>query len=231
MPLYQRVVAVVAVILICGVLAGLFVRRRAGSCWSFVAYLIAVAVSDVLIVAWPHRFWRQDFWMFKESVHNLLKLATALELMVRVFQPFPTAYVAARRGMFLAVAGLGVLIWSALREGTGYIAMVGRLNPHVYDVTVWILVGLGGYCLWYHLPLDSLHKAILIGWVPYLLVYSVMQRSLAAFGWERGYLFNRTSPIAYLLLLSFWAYVAWKPAGAGDAGSRIGRLLRRRKDG
>src|SRR5688500_2990666 len=111
MPLYQRVVTVVAVILICAVLAGLFVRRKAGSCWSFVAYLIAVAVSDLLIAAWPHRFWRQDFWIFKESVHNLLKLATALELMVRIFQAFPTAYVAARRGVFLAVGGLAVLVW------------------------------------------------------------------------------------------------------------------------
>jgi hypothetical protein len=230
MPLYQRVVASVAVILICGVLAGLFIRRRAASCWSFVGYLIAVAVSDLLILAWPHRFWRQDFWIFKESVHNLLKLATALELMVRVFQPFPTAYATARRGVFLAVGGLALLTGSSLREGTGYIAVVGRLNPHVYDVTVWILVGLGGYCLWYHLPLDSLHKAILIGWVPYLLVYSVMQRSLAAFGWERGYLFNRTSPIAYLLLLAYWAHAAWAPSAGGDAGTRVGRLMRGRKD-
>jgi hypothetical protein len=229
MPLDQRVIAVVAVILICVVLAGLFVRRRAASCWSFVAYLVAVALADLLIVSWPHRFWRQDFWIFKESVHNVLKLATALELMVRVFQPFPTAYVAVRRVVLLAVAGLAVLVWSSLRHGTGYIPVVGRLNPHVYDMTVWILVGLGGYCLWYHLPLDSLHKAILIGWVPYLLVYSVMQRSLAAFGWERGYLFNRTSPIAYLLLLAYWAHVAWKPAAGGDAGTRVGRLLDRRE--
>ena len=227
MPLSQRVVALLAVVLIGVVLGGLFLRRRAASCWSFVAYLVAVGTSDLLIATSPHRFWRYDFWIFKESVHNLLKLATALELMIRVFQPFPTAYAAVRRGMFLAVAGLAMLISARLDEGTGYIDVVGRLNPLVYDVTVWILVGLGAYCLWYHLPLDSLHKAILIGWVPYLLVYSVMQRSLAAFGWERGYLFNRTSPFAYLLLLTYWAYVAWTPTG-GDAGTRVGRLLRRK---
>jgi hypothetical protein len=229
MPLSERVVTAVAVVLICGVLAGLFVRRRAASCWSFVAYLVAVAVSDLLIAGWPHRFWREGFWILKEGVHNLLKLATALELMVRIFQPFPSAYAAARRGVLVVVAGLAALVWFTLAGGTDYITVVGRLYPHVYDATVWVLVALGGYCLWYHLPLDSLHKAILIGLVPYLLVYSVMQRSLASFGWERGYLFNATSPMAYLLLLVYWGYVAWRPATVGDAGTRVGRLLSRRE--
>ena len=90
---------------------------------------------------------------------------------------------------------------------------------------------LGGYCLWYHLPLDSLHKAILIGLVPYLLVYSVMLRALFALGWERGGVFNRSAPLAYVALLCYWAYVAWRPAAQGDAGTRIGRLLGQRRPG
>ena len=58
MPLSQRVVALLAVVLIGVVLGGLFVRRRAASCWSFVAYLVAVGISDLLIATWPQRFWR-----------------------------------------------------------------------------------------------------------------------------------------------------------------------------
>jgi len=225
----KRALAAAAVILLCAVLAGLVARRRAASCWSFVAYLAAVALSDLLIALWPQRFFRQGFWILKESVHTALKLAIALELMVRIFQPFPSAYAAARRGVIVVVAGLAALVWFSLSGGTHYVAMVGRLHPHVNDGTVWLLAALGAYCLWYHLPLDSLHKAILIGLVPYLLVYSVVQRAVVALGWESGWVFNRTAPLAYLALLAYWAYVVWRPASGGDAGTRIGRLLGRRE--
>ena len=76
-------------LLIAAILAGLFVRRRSGACWTFVAYLLAVAGADALVALWPERFWRRDFWLVKESVHSLLKLAIVVELTVRIFQPFP----------------------------------------------------------------------------------------------------------------------------------------------
>ena len=103
MSLSDRALIAAGVILICAILAGLIARRRAASLWSFAAYLAAVALSDALIALWPERFFRKDFWILKENVHNLLKLTLALELLVRIFQPFPSAYVAARRAV-LAVA-------------------------------------------------------------------------------------------------------------------------------
>jgi hypothetical protein len=227
---FSRALTAAAAILIAVIIGGLFVRRRAASCWSFVAYLSAVASSEALIAVWPERFWRQDFWVLKEGVHNLLKLAIALELLVRIFPPFPSAYAAARRAVTLVAAALvGTLIWFAVSHGTDYVMVVGRLNPHVNDGTVWLFTALGGYCLWYHLPLDTLHKAILVGLVPYLLVYSVMQRMVVALGWERGWIFNRTAPVAYLALLAYWAYVVWRSGPDGDAGTRVGRLLRQRE--
>ena len=122
---------------------------------------------------------------------------------------------------------MGALIWTAGR---------GNDTSHWWDDCFptpttgrWLLVALSGYCLWYHLPLDSLPKAILIGLVPYLLVYSVVQRAVVALGWERGGVFNRSAPLVYLVLLAYWAYVAWKPAAGGDAGTRIGALLGQRE--
>jgi len=213
-----------AVLLIGGILAGLFVRRRAGACWSFVAYLVAVAASDALAALWPQRFWRHDFWVFKESVHSLLKLAIVVELMVRIFQPFPSAYAAARRAVLALLLGLGALVAVSLTKGTEYLSVVGRLYPHLNDGTVWLFIALGGYCLWYHLPLDSLHKAILVALVPYLLVYSVVLRALVAVGWERGDVFNASAPIAYLFVLFYWLYAAWR-RGDGDSGRRVSDLI------
>src|SRR5688572_14624680 len=176
-----RVWLVVAMIAV--VLAGLGVRRRLTACVTFVAYLVVVAVSDGLIVTWPETYFRRPFWVLKESVLAFLKLAMGLELMVRIFRHFPGAYAATRAVVVLLVVVLGALVRSAASEGTDYLAFVGRLHPYVNDGTVWLLVALGAASLWYHLPLDSIHKAILIGLVPFLLVYSVVMRALAAVGW------------------------------------------------
>ena len=223
---FDRAVTATSVILICAVIAGLVGRRRLAACVCFTLYLLAVASSEAVIALWPDRFWRRSFWIFKESVHNLLKLGIALELMVRIFRHFPSAYAAVRRGVFVVVAGLAVVVWYALAAGTDYFAVVGRLYPHVNDGTVWLLVCVGAFCLWYHLPLDSVHKAILIGLVPYLLVYSVVQRAVVALGWERAEVFDRSAPIAYICLLSFWVYVAWRKE-PGDAGTRVRLMMDR----
>ena len=163
--------------------------------------------------------------MIKESVLNLLKLAIAVELMVRIFGDFPSAYASARRAVIVVTLGIVVLVGLSLSGGTGYEQVVGRLHPHVNDGTVWLLVAVGGYSVWYHLPLDALHKAILIGLVPFLLVYSVVQRTVAALGWERGDIFNTSAPIAYLFVLVYWAYVAWERSAGHDSGRRISDLM------
>ena len=212
------------VALIAVVLSGLGVRRRLAVCVTFVAYLVVVGVSDALMVAWPDRFFRQGFWILKESVLNLLKLAMGLELMVRIFRHFPTAYAATRSVVALVVVGLAFLVWSSLEKGTEYRTVVGTLSPHVIDATVWLFISLGAASLWYHLPLDSMHKAILIGLVPYLLVFSLALRALGAMGWERGDVFNTAAPLAYQVMLVYWAFAAWKKA-PGDEGTRVKRML------
>ena len=129
-----------------------------------------------------------------------------------------------QKSVFLVVWALGLLAWYSLSYGTDALTVAGRLHAHVSDGTVWLLSALGLLSLWYHLPLDSIHKAILIGFVPYLLVYSVVHRAVAALGTERGDAFNSTAPIAYLALLVYWAWVAWKRNG-DDEGARVRRMM------
>ena len=229
MPVTARALTAAGAILVFVVLAGLVVRRRVPACWSFALYLAAVGVADLLIAAWPARFWRSDFWIRKEIVHNFLKLCLALELMIRIFRPFPTAYAAVRRAVLVVVAGLAMLVWASLSAGTDYLAVLGRVHPHMNDGTAWLLIALGAFCLWYHVALDTIHKAILIGLVPYLLLYSVVQRAFVALGWERGNLINHTAPVAYFALLVYWASVAWRSGPDLDSGTRVGELVARRR--
>jgi hypothetical protein len=228
MALADRLQIGFAVILLTGILVGLFVRGRARSCWSFVAYLLAVAISDLLVALWPDVFWRKSVWMFKENVHSALKLAIVIELTIRIFQPFPAAYVAARRALIAVGIGFGALLAIALGEGTDYRAVVGRLYPHVLDGTVWLFIALAAYCLWYHLPLESIHKAILMALVPYLLIYSVVLRAIVALGWERGDVFNTSGPLAYLVVIFYWLYAAWAKNPNADSAKRVADLVKRR---
>ena len=224
MNLYDRALIWASVGLIVAIIAGLVVRRRLLSCVAFVAYLCVVAGADALIVLWPERFWRQGFWIFKESLISFLKLAVGLELMVKIFRHFPAAYASARTLVLMVVVGLAALVWYSHSEGAEYLTFVGRLHPHVNVGTVWLLLALGILTLWYHLPLDSVHKAILIGLVPYLLVYTVMQRVWASLGPVSGKVFNLTAPHAYLVVLAYWALIAWR-RDPGDAGTRVRRMV------
>jgi hypothetical protein len=222
---YARVRGWSAVFLIVVLLVGLLVRKRSTACVSWTLYLGVVAGTDVLILSWPERFWRQDFWALKEGVLNVLKLAIGFELMVRIFGHFPAAYANARRGLIAVTGLLLALAASSLSAGTDYVSLVGRVQWTINEGTVWLLVALGAFCLWYHLPLDSIPKAILVGLVPYLLVYSVVLRALVTLGWERGKVFNFTAPIAYVVLLLYWARAAWRRAPDDDAGTRVARMV------
>ena len=225
MSFYDRALIWAVVALIVLILIGLGNRRRLAACVSWTLYLLAVAASDTLIAGDPGRFYRQSFWMLKEIALNLLKFAIVLELMVRVFGHFPTAYVSVRRAVAAVVAILGVLVASALRQGTGHLSLVGTVMPVVTDATVWLFVALGAYCLWYHLPLDAVHKAILVGLVPYMLIFSVVLRAIGRLGVERADAFNAAAPHAYLCVLAYWAVVAWRRGSEDDAGTRVARLV------
>ena len=76
------------------------------------------------------------------------------------------------------------------------------------------MTGIAALILWYRLPVDPMHKAILVGWVPYLLVFALGLKFLADHGWDKWLpALNYISTTAYFLLLVYWTRAAWAPAG------------------
>jgi hypothetical protein len=207
----EKLVVLVGLLLMAACLTGLFVRRRQALCISFTLYLVAVLVSDALVLLWPQRFKTWDFWVLKESVHNLLKFGIALELTVRTFRSFPAARKTA------AGLVLGVLFFTWLSVGptprlgvANTEALALNLQPYVLNGTVWLFIAISALILWYRLPVVPLHKALLLGFVPYLLIFTVainLRREMGADAraWA-GYLKN----VAYQLLLAYWAWSAWR---------------------
>ena len=216
----EKLVVYVGLLLMTACLTGLFVRRRQALCVSFTLYLVAVLLSDTLVLAWPHRFRTWDFWVLKESVHNLLKFGIALELTVRTFRSFPAARKTAA-GLVLAVLVLtfATSVFSSywlsvgprprLEIGTTE-AVALNLQPYVLAGTVWLFIAISVLILWYRLPVVPLHKALLLGFVPYLLIFTVAINLRRSMGTDARVLAGYLKNVAYQLLLAYWTYSAWR---------------------
>ena len=234
MATLEKTIVYVGLLLLGACLTGLFVRRRQGVCVSFTLYLAAVLVSDTLVVVWPARFLTWNFWVFKETVHNALKFGIALELTLRTFRAFPAARHTAAWLVVVAVLGLTWLTVGPFSGGPAPLKatrpqeLTVALQPYILSGTLWLFLAISVLILWYRLPVAPLHKALLLGFVPYLLIFTVSMNLLKAMGGNyrvgAGYVKN----VAYLALLAYWTVVAWRPvppSGKGRKGAAAEQRL------
>jgi hypothetical protein len=207
----QLLIGRVAILGQVATLVGLFARRRWRLWYAFTLLLLVVSVHDSLVASWPDRFHRSHIWRAKESTLILIRLAMAIELTMRVFRGFPGAFVTARRLLVLIVASTFVAVLALpVRQG-GHEGFVGEVMPRVLNGTIWLFAALAVLILWYRLPVHWFQKAILLSYVPYLLIFTAAMNLLGDLGWQRGAWADALSVAAYLLLLLYWAYAAWRP--------------------
>jgi hypothetical protein len=210
MSVTQRLLGHTGTALAATALAGLIARGRWRLWYSFAILVAVVSVHDSLVALWPETFYRGDIFRAKEILLILIRLAMVVELTVRVFRRFPGALATARRLLALILASTVVAVVAlpirrSLQEG-----FVGDLMPRVLNGTIWLFAGLAILILWYRLPVHWFQKAILLSYVPYLLVFTVAMNALGEMGWERGAWANTAGQIAYWFLLLYWNYTAWR---------------------
>jgi hypothetical protein len=194
------------------ILAGLFARRRAHLCWSFVAYLVTALVCNSLMSFWPDQFYRLWFYSLTQDLLNAMKLAVAAELTYRTFRAFPGA--AARVRVLLApVFFVPVLFVNKVPAGASYQDIVQLYQPQLMTGVIWIITAITLLIAWYRVPVHAMHRAILIGLAAYLLIFTTLLNVLRDFGFENLRSFIGTADgYAYIVLLCWWAYAAWVPA-------------------
>jgi hypothetical protein len=201
-----------AVAAFCGLLA----RRRVRVCWTLVPYLGVIVATDLLVLVWPERFFRQWFWFASQLVIDVLRFGLALELTYRTFRAFPSARATAR-GVLLVLLLITLVVVFA---GTGDLEpsegvptlgpLISRVQPRVVNGGIWLLTAIAGLILWYRLPVHPLHKAILIGYVPYLLVFTVSLNLIESQGWQVREQVNYLHTSAFLAVVTYWAVAAWR---------------------
>src|SRR5438128_1435568 len=190
MTLLQAAITQAGTILMIVLLVGLFVKRRVRLWYAFALLVAAVIVSNVLVAFWPARFYRWSFWLAKETTHNLIRFAMALELALRAFRAFPGALGTARRAILLVLGLTFIAVLTAPVDGntpaTAYPAFIREVLPRVVNGTVWLFTAIAGVILWYRIPVHPFHKAVLLAYVPYLLVFTILLNALGSVGWQRG---------------------------------------------
>jgi hypothetical protein len=206
----QRVIALSAAVFLASLALGLVTRELWLTCYSLALYVLAVLTTSLLELVRPDRFYRLNFWVFKELLHDLLKFSIALEVALRIFRSFPGARASARWVLlFVFVATYAGVLAFPVTEG--YDMLVGKVMPWVLSGTLWVFVAIAALVLWYRLPIHPLHKAILVGFVPYLLMFTLALDIVDRFGWgEAREYSNYLQTVSYLILLLYWNQAVWR---------------------
>ena len=213
MTVAQIAVACAGQLAIAVAVAGLVLRGHARLCRAFTAYLTFALACGVLVTAWPDEFFTMPFWIFQQFVLDLLKIAIGLEVAYWTFLGFEGARDMAKGGLFLLLVGTLVAVLALHHEDADGVVLLG-LEPRMATATVWLFTALAALIAWYRIPAHPVHMGIMIGFVPYLVIFTAVMRFMVAFGW--GGTLATLEPAAYAAACAWWAKMAWRPAPAVD---------------
>jgi len=204
----QWIVAQLAKVSLLALLVAMAMRGRLALCWTLTAYVVATLVGNSLATFWPHRFFTPAFWILKQGVYDSLKVGIALELAWRVFSAFPGAWRVAR---ILIVVLLGAstvaLVW--LTPHSSY-ANVWEWQPSVVTAQVWLFTSLALLIVVYQIPIGEWHRAIVVGFAPYLLVSVTLMNLLERRGARFRQAVGLLDSVAFVGLIMLWTYAAWR---------------------
>ena len=204
-------------------LVGILCRRRAHLCWSFVAYLLTLLVCHSLFSFWPEQFYTRWFWILQQGVLDALKMGIAVELSFRTFQAFPQAKAAARRMLVLLLLATSVALMGFPLRGIDDVVLL-EWYPRVHTGTIWLMNGLAILITWYRVPVHAYHKAILMGFVPYLLAFVTFVSLFRRYEWVQPVV-RVAEPAALFMLMAFWAWSAWREEKQPEASPALVQLL------
>jgi hypothetical protein len=204
----QWAVAQLVKVALLALLVAMAMRGRLALCWSFTLYVLAILVGNSLATFWPYRFYTPAFWVLKQGVYDLLKISVGIELAWRAFSAFPGAWRVARVVLLLLLTSSTVaLAWLTPRS------MYRNLwdwQPSVVTASVWLLTAVALLVVLYQIPIGEWQRAVVLGFAPYLLVSITLINIWQRRGWQVREVIGLLDSVAYLALVLFWVYAAWR---------------------
>jgi hypothetical protein len=199
---------ILGVALLALLVAVLIRRAKAGQCILFSAYVAAAALFTTLVLLFPEHYSPEAF-MIKQGIYDSLLFGMSLELAIRTFSAFSgiAAFVRLLLGTAVAVS-TGVIL--AMTPPNGDYTSFVRFEPAIITAVTWCLAFVGLLIVWYQIPVPSFTRAIILGFVPYLMVFTVYTDLITRLGWGVIQQLNLLNAVAYDALAGYWVYVAWR---------------------
>lgn len=208
MQAFHRVLAVVGLLLLFALFVGVVHRRKATQCSAFSAYITAALVFGILILSFPGAYTPQAF-LIKQGIYDALLFAMAIELSVRVFAAFKGVADRVRTLLGVAVLVSTASVFLLTPQNVRY-ADLARYQPGITTAGVWCLAFVALLIVWYQIPVPAFTRAIILGYVPYLVVFVVCVDLIGRLGWAAVQGINVANALAYDAVAGYWVYAAWR---------------------
>jgi hypothetical protein len=190
-------------------LAGLYARGRSGRCLAIVAYLWTALLGNALTTFWPDVFFNYGFWVRRQALFDVLKLLVGIEVAIRAFRIFPGARATWERLLAASVVVATTSAFWFLPRETPEDAFFAP-QPQIVAATVWLFTITALVIVHYRIPVDPWHRAILLAFVPYHLVFTTAIAVMRNLGTSVHPAMGLIDGMAYLVLLAYWAQTAWR---------------------
>jgi hypothetical protein len=145
--------------------------------------------------------------MVKQGIYDSLLFGMSLELAFRTFAAFTGIARFVRLFLGGAVALSTAVIFMATPANPGYDSFM-RFQPGVTAAGIWCLAFVGLLIVWYQIPVPNFTRAIILGYVPYLVVFTVYTDLINRWGWGAIQNLNVLNALAYDAVAGYWVYSA-----------------------
>lgn len=183
-------------------------------CWSFFVYVLALLACGSLIAFRADAFyaWPYHFWLFSRDLYAGLKVLVALEVGLHVFRAFPRA---ARTSQLFALWLLVGLLMAFSRPAPylGGVHAWALAHLPVAVATLWLFASVALLVMWFNLPLQPWHRALLVGFGAQLAASTAILSSESAF--------RAWAPLLDVSIASWWAWSAWTVERPREARLRM----------
>jgi hypothetical protein len=196
-------------------LTGLIRRKRAQRLRLLPPYLGVTAVMSAVPRVWSAVARNWDYWALTELALRLLTVAVVVEIAARVFAQLPRARRRMWAALVLVVLGTLLAVWRAPGvaggpgAGTWRFVLVVEVLPRLAFGAALLCVATLALMAWHRVPLDALHRAVLVGLMLFLILYAGPMASADTHTLGRFVMYHVT-PLAYLGVVAMWAYMAWR---------------------
>jgi hypothetical protein len=147
--------------------------------------------------------------MRRQALFDVLKLLIGVEVALRAFRVFPGARATWERLLAASVVIATTFgFWFLPREAP-YGVMFAH-QPQIIAATVWLFTLTSLVIVHYRIPIDPWHRAILLSFVPYQLVFTTVLTAIDNLGVAIHPAMSFLDSAAYLVLVAYWAQTAWR---------------------